>query len=683
MQRTCLAIVSLLLPVSSLLAAEAVILVEDSELASPALLNWLPEEVQSSPASDAGELLRSITGISGSRMGGRGIDPIIRGQSQNRLNILLDGAYVHGGCPNRMDPPTAYASMNGYDNLTIIKGSQSVRYGGGGPAGTVLFERLTPRFYTGETYRTEVTAGYRGNSGTREYSADITAGGRYGFVRAIADYSDAGNYEDGNGNTVRSAYTSKEGIVVLGYTPAADTRLELSFEANREEDVLFAGAMMDAPYSDNDTARLKFSSGRSAGPFAGIKAELYNSQIDHLMDNYSLRPLTVMMKMRTPSSSDTGGGRISGEIHAGSGTVWTMGIDYQNNRRDADRFTGPAMGGTPASLQSIVWPDAELEQTGLFVDLDRRLNDTNRLKAGLRYDRVEASAGRASDDPQLRSPVEMYLDYSGTSDTDRVEDNIGGFITLEHGLDPESAVYTTLSRTVRTADATERYVAADAPDMMSAMRWAGNPGLDPEQHHQLELGYTRDAGVWDTSVSVYYNDVTDYILRDRFHVIDDNATIYRNVDAELYGFELEAGIRWARHWSSRATLAYVHARNSDDNRPIAQTPPLGGSVSLEYTRGDWNIGGLVRAEARQDRVEADPAIDSGQDAGETPGWAVLDLFGRYEGTQHLVLAAGINNVFDRSYAYHVNKASVDPFNPQSVQVNEPGREIWLRLSADF
>ncbi|MGB5440756.1 MAG: TonB-dependent receptor, partial [Gammaproteobacteria bacterium] len=214
-------------------------------------------------------------------------------------------------------------------------------------------------------------------------------------------------------------------------------------------------------------------------------------------------------------------------------------------------------------------------------------------------------------------------------------------------------------------------------------RWSGNPGLDPEQHHQLELGYSRDAGRWDTAASVYYNDVSDYILRDRFHMPSDNASIYRNVEAELYGFEAEAGIRWASHWSSRATLAYVHAKNSDDNRPIAQIPPLGGSVSLEYTRGDWNLGGLVRAEARQTRVEDDPATDSGQDAGKTPGWATLDVFGSYEGAEHFSVAAGVNNVFDRSYAYHVNKANVDPFNPDAVQVNEPGREVWLRLTATF
>ncbi len=247
------------------------------------------------------------------------------------------------------------------------------------------------------------------------------------------------------------------------------------------------------------------------------------------------------MKMETPSSSDTGGGRMSGEIHAGNGMVWTVGADYQKNNRDADRFAG----ATLSTLQSIIWPDVDLQQTGLFAEFTRPLTDRDSLKAGIRYDHVEASADRAGDKPMLRSPDQMYLDYNGATGTDSSENNVGGFVTLEHTLNPGAAVYATLSRTVRTADATERYIAADAPAMMSGMRWAGNPDLDPEAHHQLELGYSRDAGRWDTGASIYYNDVSDYILRDRFHMPGDNASIYRNVDAELYGFEIEAGIRWA------------------------------------------------------------------------------------------------------------------------------------------
>ena len=71
-----------------------------------------PENINRSRATsaDGGEFLHQIPGVSMSRFGGRGLEPIIRGQSQTRLNVLLDGAYVHGGCPKRMDPPASWAA---------------------------------------------------------------------------------------------------------------------------------------------------------------------------------------------------------------------------------------------------------------------------------------------------------------------------------------------------------------------------------------------------------------------------------------------------------------------------------------------------------------------------------------------------------------------------------------------
>ena len=71
-------------------------------------------------SADGGELLLQTPGVSGVKMGAHGIDPVIRGQKHNQLNILLDGAYIHGGCPNRMDPPTSYASTELYDKVIVI-----------------------------------------------------------------------------------------------------------------------------------------------------------------------------------------------------------------------------------------------------------------------------------------------------------------------------------------------------------------------------------------------------------------------------------------------------------------------------------------------------------------------------------------------------------------------------------
>lgn len=673
--------ISIALPANQVMA-ENNILVEDT-LFQQAEAIYEPDEIHMSPTGDAGEALRNIPGVSGIRMGGRGIDPIIRGQSQNRLNILIDGAYVHGGCPNRMDPPTAYNGVDKFENITVIKGAQSVIYGGGGSGGTVLLEREKPKFSTDKPYSGAFTAGYKDNANSFETSIDVATGSDKAYIRGMATYNDADNYEDGDGNTVSSAFTGKEASLIAGVNPDENSNLEFSYTANREEDILFAGATMDSPWTDNDLFQLKYTNESNLGPFSAFKAELYSSQVDHLMDNYTLRKKgNPAMFMRAPSTSDTIGGRIIGTLFHTAHT-WKIGLDFQENTRNAEVYGGMSAAAANAQTtpSAILWPDAELKQAGIFAELDRPINNLNSVKAGLRFDHIKASISKADSTTTGMTPRAIYTaNYVASPSTSTTENNIGGFVKLIHKLDDNASLYGSLSRSVRTADATERYIAKGD--------WIGNTNLDPEQHHQLEIGYQRQQANWDFDISIYYNDVNDYILRDRARgqtgilTNNDTSNIYRNVDARLYGFETGVNTRWSDNWSSIFTLAYVHAENTTDNRPLAQTPPLEATINLEYNSNNWRLGGLIRAQDKQTR---DDQL-SDQDVGETAGWATMDLFGSYMFNDEVTLSAGINNLFDLAYAYHVNRdssAMSDPFSPLATQVNEPGREFWLKVKAEF
>ena len=72
---------------------------------------------------------------------------------------------------------------------------------------------------------------------------------------------------------------------------------------------------------------------------------------------------------------------------------------------------------------------------------------------------------------------------------------------------------------------------------------------------------------------------------------------------------------------------------------------------------------------------------SKQEVGPTPSYAVLDLYGNYRFNDVFNLRAGVNNLFDETYAEHVSRSNLmDPF---AVRVNEPGRTFWLRADATF
>ena len=102
------------------------------------------------PANDGADILKNISGFSIIRKGGTDGDPVLRGMAGSRLGILVDGESISGGCGSRMDPPTSYIFPNIYDNVTIIKGPETVLHGPGNAAGVVLFERDFKRLAASE-----------------------------------------------------------------------------------------------------------------------------------------------------------------------------------------------------------------------------------------------------------------------------------------------------------------------------------------------------------------------------------------------------------------------------------------------------------------------------------------------------------------------------------------------------
>jgi iron complex outermembrane receptor protein len=619
-----------------------------------------------------------------SRFGGRGLEPIIRGQSQTQLNILLDGAYVHGGCPNRMDPPASWAALETYEKVEVIRGVQTLQYGGGGSGGTVLFERDTRSLAEEEGLHGRVSGAASTNGLKYDFLADVIASGEKGYVRFFTEFKENDNYEDGDGKEVRSAFDHKQAGMVLGYTPTEDRLFEMTIERNEFTDALYPGSGMDSPEESGTFYKLRYLDKPDIVWIDDIKAEVYLMEVDHVMDNFSLREPPVMMGMpmlrETDTTSDTTGGRLVLSSTLQNTSV-TYGIDLQRNVRNATLFN---MNMTPPQELFYLWPDATIQQLGIFAEATTRLDEKRRLVYGLRVDQVDASAGLADANPNPAMPMYSanmaYMTYYGTKAEDQTETNVGGLLRYEIDLDYGVTLFTGLSRTVRTADATERYMNKWGTN--PADRWIGNPAIDPEKHHQIDLGILKQGGSHSLSATLFYDDVSDFILRDVAAgqpgiLLADGAQIYRNVDAELYGLEIEGTWRLRPGLDLTAALAYVHATNTTDDRPIAQTPPLGGKVQLDYYSGRWTHGARLRFADSQDRVDPDSPLY----IGETAGWAVFDLYGSYAINETFSMRWGIDNLFDKTYAEHASRSNL--LDLEAIRVNEPGRVAWLKLTAEF
>ncbi len=641
----------------------------------PATATATPFDASSPPVLESGALLRSVPGVTAARAGGHGFEPVIRGQQQNQLNVIVDDTVVYGACPGRMDPPTSLAIPGSYDTMIVTRGYQTVTNGPGASGGTIRLETAAPDMtkpFTGTLFGGLESNGFGSLSGLRgTLVADDF------FIRGNAIYSRSNTYEDGSGKTVRSAFDQTGAGLSLGYSHQG-MLWETGLTYDRVDDALFNG-MMDSPETTTIGANSRLHLPVDHDVLKAIDASLYANKVDHLMDNYSLREVG-MMSMKTEAESRTAGGRLAANLDLG-GWKTAVGVDMQSNSRASERYTG-MMAAT--GLQSYSWPEVRITNIGVFGETRIPLAERTTLVAGGRLDIVRITAG-AADRIASASGISANTQYQrvyGTAFENKTEVNLGGLLRLEQDLGGGFGAYGGLSRAVRTADASERAMAAG----YGSMGWVGNPDVRPEKHHQMDVGGTYRTDGADLFLSGYVDMVEDYIVADRARgqsgvLISDGTKVTTNTDAMIAGIEAGGALRPMPSWLVEGSLAWTWGQDLDNNRPLAQIPPLTLRGAVTYEGKGWTLGGVVNGALAQNRVDMDTTTGTGRDVRATPGYVTFDLKATVTAFDPFDIGIGVTNLLDATYANHLNKAT--SFDPTEVQVNEPGRSFFLTVSTRF
>lgn len=657
------------------------IAVEAEALPAPATETYIVEDDGSyEPYTDAADYLKSLAGITAGRFGGHGLDITMRGQSQNQLNVVSDGAYVFGACPNRMDPPTAYLTIQPQDTVTVVQGYQSVLNGFGGTGGSVIVEQNKPELSDELTATGLVEGGYDSNGQMWNAGANVTAGTSKGYATAYTSYKDAEDYKDGDGNKVRSAFTEETGGMKVGYTPSDESHVYLGFDYTNITDALFPGASMDSPMSKAVTFKGGVEHDFDGDVVRSMKLSGYASLADHTMDNYSLRDLSGMA-MRIDSESDTYGMKLESDLVVADQPVETL-LEWRRNNRDADKI----MNAT-GMLQSVMWPEITMDEIALAGETTYDIGYTNRLVVGGRYDYVHVDYGRADDATSTGSANALYQQFYGITASNKDEHNLGGLLRFEHDYSDVMMTYAGLSRAVRTADATERGL-ANYMGAGGSTSWVGNPNIKPEKHYQIDAGFDVEKPTFSYGGLVYADFVDDYILRDSARSQDgilvdfDGADIYRNIDAVLTGVSAHGQWQFDPRWTLHGDATYTYGQDVDAGRALPQIPPLQGKIGVSWQATDYlSLATNMNWAFQQTRVDTDSTDGTGRDVGQTSGYATFDLEGTLTEFEPVSLNFGVTNIFDQTYASHLNRSNVS--DPTEVQVNEPGRSFYVQLKMSF
>jgi iron complex outermembrane recepter protein len=608
------------------------------------------------PAQDGADLLKSIPGFAVTRKGGTDGDPLFRGMAASRLGILLDGEMILGGCGMRMDPPTAYIFPESYDQVRVLKGPQSVKYGPGTSAGVVLFERDDPVFGKPEL-RGEASV-LAGSADRSDLMASLVGGDTRGYLKADLTSADANNYEDGDGNAVHSAYSRASGDVTLGWTPGDNTRVELS-AGYSDGEARYADRSMDGAQFERKNVGLRLVQSDISPLVSQLEARIYQNNIDHVMDNYSLRSNSGMRMVSNPDRATDGASITSKLVFENS--QLELGTDWQKNQHR--NRSASAMGVTPDYESLSRTADMEFETWGIYAEYSRDLQQGAGLYSGLRINQDSAT--------DLRSGK----DSSGDHDRRQLT---SAYLRYEQPMGASHRWYAGIGHSERAADYWERSKTPAATSMMMSGS-ASTFNLDPEKTTQIDLGMLHHGYHTKGSVSAFYARHADYILIETLPAVSSYASNARNISATTFGTEADASWQFAQGWNSSATLAWVHGRNNTEKQALGQIPAMEGRLGLDYDTGSWATGAVWRLVADQKRSAPGSGNIVGQDIGDSGGFNVFSINASYRLSKNSKISAGIDNLFDITYAEHISRggAIISGYNT-TTRVNEPGRTLWLK-----
>ncbi|WP_322065149.1 TonB-dependent copper receptor [Burkholderia ubonensis] len=620
------------------------------------------------PASDGADYLKTIPGFASIRSGGTNGDAVLRGMFGSRLNILANGMPTLGACPGRMDAPTSYIAPESYDKLTVVKGPQTVLYGPGASAGTVLFERTTRRFdKPGMRFDGSLVGG---SFGRNDQNVDVTAGTPDVYGRVTANHAHSDDYKDGNGRTVPSQWDKWNADAALGWTPDDHTRVELT-AGGGDGYARYAGRGMDGAHFRRETFGLSFDKQHIGDVLDRVEARVYYNEADHVMDNYTLRqpdPTSSMpMRMASEVRRRTLGARAAATFRLGDDFKLVAGVDAQSNRLDSRSAMGRQnYADKPWNAQTTMW------NAGAFGELTWYASDASRVIGGARVDYASARDKRPTTGGMMGKP-------NPTFDDDRSRVLPSGFIRYERDLTALPVTwYAGLGHAERFPDYWELFSATRGPagavNAFSAVK--------PEKTTQLDIGAQYRSERIDAWVSAYAGYVQDFILFNYAAGMMGSTTQATNVNAQIMGGE--AGVAWRPVAPLRVetSLAYAWGRNVATGDPLPQMPPLEARFGVEYTRGAWSAGGLWRVVASQHRYALNEGNVVGKDFGPSAGFGVLSLHAQYNVSKTVQVSVGVDNVLNKAYTEHLNLAGNAGFGyAANTPVTEPGRTAWVRVSA--
>jgi iron complex outermembrane receptor protein len=632
-------------------------------------------------AADAAELLDLVPGGAVNWNGPISGQVQYRGMSGFRMNTRVGDIYLDPGGPNWMDPPLHYAPRPILDHMEIERGIASVSSGAESIGGSVHAVLKHSEFAKGD----EIEVHGDVEASGRTVDDSISGGGIVSVansrhrlhVLGAGEFGGDTRFPDG-----RIHPTSYERYQVGGGygLQLGVHRFGLDYRRNDTGDAGTPALPMDIRFVETDLIKGDYRG--ELGPF-DVEGRVYYSDVDHKMDNFTLRDVGSPMNARFVEASGDGlGAELQVEVPLWQGRL-TLGGDGHRARHGAD-IESPF---NPLFFV-VNFHDVERTRYGGFAEWEAKLLEIATVELGVRYTRVDSDAGPVDALPArlgaMGGAFTRLRDAFNTADRERSDDLVDWVVKVSARPREGLSVHLAGGRKSRAPYYIERYqwipleVTAGLAD---GNDYVGEIGLDPEVGHEVEGGVAWRGRWVYLAPRAFARWVDDYIqgtpaTDPDVTAIAPGALQFSNVEALLYGVDLEGGVDLPGPFQLDGTLSYVRGERRDVDDDLFRIAPLRGRVTLGFRLSQWHAAVEGVMAARQDRVSK----TNGETA--TPGYGILNLYAGWEPRTGLRLMVGIDNVTDALYRDHlsgINRVANSDV-AQGARIPGAGRNFYGRVA---
>ena len=179
--------------------------------------------------------------------------------------------------------------------------------------------------------------------------------------------------------------------------------------------------------------------------------------------------------------------------------------------------------------------------------------------------------------------------------------------------------------------------------------------LKPEKTYNTEIGYRIRNKKIQASLAFFYMHLTNLITR--VQVAGQQVggyNVYTKENSQrsyIRGTELGFDYMFTDAFMIRSNASYTYGQNLSANEPMRRIPPFNGRILLEYRKDKWTVSAEHLFAGKQGRLAKGDKDDNRIPKGGTPGWYVMNLYGKYD-LKRVSFFLAMQNLFNKDYRTH-------------------------------